>query len=96
MAKFSLALLLVLVNLLSTTHTATITVSSASPIIGQSTNYSVTITNHSSPVRILTQFSTWAPGQAAPYASNYEYYLNSGAFSGVLLACRLRFSGAVI
>ena len=77
-------------------RTLSMTVTSASPVVGISTNYTLTITNHSKPVTIRIQFSPWAPWQPQPYASNYQFYLNSGSFSNVLLTCRPRFGNALI
>lgn len=72
------------------------TVTSSSNIVGADTDYTLTLTNHSKPVTIRTQFGQWTPWQAQPYGSNFQYFLTSGSVSNNLLSCRTRFSNTVI
>lgn len=72
------------------------TVTSVSNVIGADTDYTLTLTNHSQPVTIRTQFGQWTPWQAQPYGSNYQFFLTSGSLSSNLLTCRSRFANTLI
>ena len=91
-----LAFIICIAALMGTASAADFTISSGSSYVGELTNYTIAMSDHSNPASLSISFSQWSPNQAKPYLSTYKCFLNSGSYSNLQLTCNVGFGGSVI